>query len=485
MSSWLLALQLLLGDVTPVSPEPDSPPSPRSEVIVMVRGGPQAATEVLTSLPANSFEVTRKYARLGGFAGRATNEALRRLQVDARVSSLEPERFGHPMLAESSVVIGAVEAHTAMGLSGFGVTVAVLDTGVDAKHPNLDGGVVAQQCFTYASCPPDKADSGSLAPEGDGHGTHVSSIIAGNGTFGAAGIAPEAKLVVIRVFNDQAVGRVSDWVAALDWVLVNRELLGVRLVNLSLGTNDVYSTACDEQQPAMSAAVASLRDAGVTVFAASGNDGRSEAMSAPACIAAVVAVGATYDAPFARQPSSGSYAAGCADVDAGPTTIACFSNASSQLDLLAPGARIKASVPGGLAEKNGTSQATPHATGAAALLLQFDDSLTPEQLETTLKQSGHPILDSRNNLTFPLIDVVSATTSLQTTWCARHEEGAACPVTLRCDGGLCARTGVCIAGSCDVVLPAVGALPAAGCNGFVGVASLMAMAVIVRRRRTP
>lgn len=177
------------------------------------------------------------------------------------------------------------------------------------------------------------------APEGNGHGTHVSAIISGNGALGPPGIAPEASLVGVRVFDDRAAGRVSDWVAALDRVAANREVLRIKVVNLSLGHHRGVRRHLRQGAAGLTAAVELLRASGVIAFAATGNDGRADAMSAPTCIGAVVAVGATYDTTFERQPSSGTYACGCADEAPDAGVVAFFSNGGEALDLLAPGAR--------------------------------------------------------------------------------------------------------------------------------------------------
>jgi subtilisin family serine protease len=117
-----------------------------------------------------------------------------------------------------------------------------------------------------------------------------------------------------------------------------------------------------------------------------------------------VAVGATYDSTFASITANG-----CTDAPAAADGIACFSNSGVALDLLAPGAPITSTgLNGGRSTFRGTSQASPHAAGAAALLLELNPALTPDQLESALKETGVPLLDARNGLLFPRIDVVTA-----------------------------------------------------------------------------
>jgi hypothetical protein len=126
-------------------------------------------------------------------------------------------------------------------------------------------------------------------------------------------------------------------------------------------------------------------------------------MGAPACIANAISVGAVYDA------NVGSVTLGCTDATTSADKVTCFSNTNATLDLLAPGARITSTGRGGgTSTFVGTSQASPHAAAAAALLLQAGSSLTPTEIETALESTGVPATDPKNGLTFPRIDVFAA-----------------------------------------------------------------------------
>jgi hypothetical protein len=207
----------------------------------------------------------------------------------------------------------------------------------------------------------------------------------------------------------------------------------------------------------------------------------------------VVAVGATYDAPLGREPDTGTYTSGCFDADAGPGAVMCLSNTSDALDLLAPGSRIRSAAPGGgIAEKRGTSEAAPHASAAAALMLEVDSALTPDELERILKATGRPTVDPKApGRTTALLDVHAAVEATRASFCSRHVEGATCPLPFdACDGGACA--GVCRAGACSGDAPrVVPALKAewpgasAGCTtvGAGSVLSLLAAVALLRRRR--
>lgn len=331
------------------------------------------------------------------------------------------------------------------------------------------------------------ADTGDEAPEGSGHGTHVAGIITSEGLVAPRGVAPGVEVVMVRVFNAQSVGRVSDWVAALDWVLANHVEQRVRLVNLSLGTDMAWDGACDAAQPALTEVVARLRDAGVAVFAASGNEAHDAGMTAPACVRGVLAVGAVYDADLGREPDSNTYSSGCFDEHADAGGVICFSNSSAELDLLAPGSRIRSSVPGArVGERRGTSQASPHAAAIAALLLEADPLLGVDELERVLEETGAPTLDAKNGLVTPLVQAQAAVARVLETQCTRREAGATCELTRACeeDAGTCTTTsGTCHEQQCVIAVPSLnGRFPAAGCSSVGGLALALVL-VGVRRRR--
>lgn len=440
-----------------------------------------AVEEVLSAHPR--VEVVRRFGPLSGFVARGSDEALRALAADARVRAVQPDALGHASTDEAAVLTGARQASLELGYTGRGVRLAVLDTGVDRAHPDLDGGLVLEKCFVLGGCPPSNQDTGDEAPEGSGHGTHVAGIITGDGRIAPRGVAEQAELVMVRVFNQQSVGRVSDWVAALDWVLAHHAEQRVRVVNMSLGTDFAWPGACDDAQPALAEVVAQLRDAGVAVFAASGNEAQDAGMTAPACVSGVLAVGAVYDSDLGREPDSNTYTSGCFDEHADAGKVICFSNSSEALDVLAPGSRIRSSVPGARAgERRGTSQASPHAAAVAALLLEADPLLGVDELERVLEETGTPTLDEKNGLVRPLVQAQAALARVRETQCARREVGAVCELTRVCDvdAGTCATTsGTCHDQRCVIAGPALEQrFPAAGCSSVSGLLVVAALALL-------
>lgn len=362
------------------------------------------------------------------------------LYDDDDVVSVTLDRATPLAMYESSVLLGLQVSHDA-GYDGTGTSVAVLDTGVLSSHEFLNGQVVAEACFSTSNyystsyCPGEASSStdvGSGAPcptttSGCYHGTHVAGTIAGKAmtsTTGYAmrGVAPGAKIIAIQVFSffkngtslcTSAAGCLASWdsdqIRALDWLYDNSTTPAwgtLAAVNMSLGGNTKYATACDADT--RKPYVDQLRTIGVATVIASGNNGYSDGISSPACISTAIAVGATRLAKagqtadvvtsFSNAPSSGNNAELTADGD-------------RLLDLLAPGQYVYSSVIStstAYAFLSGTSMATPHVAGAWAVLKQITPSASVPQVRSWLYQSGVTITDTRNALQVPRISLFAA-----------------------------------------------------------------------------
>lgn len=359
--------------------------------------------------PVKGFRPTAAWKTVPAIAATVTSDTLARLARDPEVLRIDLDEGGRGGDAESLPLIRGDAAHAA-GFTGRGVTVAVLDTGIDRAHPDLADAITGEQCFvTPNGCPnraSQQAGAGS-ATDAHGHGTNVAGIVTSNGTVAPIGVAPDASIVAVRVMDrDNGFQTISQIVSGLDWIAVNRP--DVRVVNMSLGTFQRFAGNCDGANAgtvALASAVAALRARGVTVFASSLNDAQPASMTAPACLSGVIAVGAVYDSALGPI----TYPNICVDHVTAADRVTCFSNGGSELDLLAPGALIASTGRGGgVSTFAGTSQASPHAAGAAALLLQRDANLTPDSIESTLETTGVPITDARNGRTTPRIDLAAA-----------------------------------------------------------------------------
>ncbi len=366
---------------------------------------------VLADLPAGAFSLSHRFEAISAIAGDVTLEGLALLAADPDVIKVDLDVAGHAGTAESIELIRADDAQGA-GATGRGVVVAVVDTGVDTDHPDLRDAIVDQQCFCAsaggAGCCPNGGTtmSGAGAAEDDqGHGTNVAGIIVGRGRVARRGVAPEASLVAIKALDAQGgFSSTTQIIQAFDYVLTRRP--DVRILNFSLGTLQLFSGVCDNDASftiAFAQAINSLRARGALTFASSANNGSSTSIGLPACVGAAVAVGAVYDA------SVGRVSFGCTDATTRADQVACFSNSNAVVDLLAPGASITAAGRGGgTSTFLGTSQACPHAAGAAAAILSARSTLSADQLEAALKNTGVPITDPKNGLAFRRIDVKAA-----------------------------------------------------------------------------
>jgi subtilisin family serine protease len=362
--------------------------------------------------------VTRRYGSVPAVAARIRRTALEQLQEDPEIESIEIDREGGGQLRESVVAIGGDQVRNLYGLTGKGVRVAVLDTGLDLTHPDFGGSIVAQQCFTRNACPPLRSVTGASGQDDHGHGSNVAGVIGSRGARSPRGFAPEVELVSVKINNQNNSGFESDWVAGLDWVYSNLATLRVKVVNASIGTTQLHANdgSCDRSHVAMARAIRNLTEAGVTVFTSSGNQGSPTSLPSPSCVTGAIAVGAVYDGNVGAQPSGGgtyrnrsAAFPACSDPQTSLSLITCFTNSNQRLDMVAPGAPIlSAGLRGGTSTFWGTSQASPAAAGVAALMLQCNPSLTPAEIKAHLQRTGVQTRDPKNGLSFASIRALPA-----------------------------------------------------------------------------
>jgi hypothetical protein len=364
----------------------------------------------------------KRYESLPYIAVSVDAAGLQQLQASSNVLNISPDTGMRLTLSESLPRIGAPRAW-AGGFTGAGKTIAVLDSGVDKSHPWLAGKVVSEACYSttnpaeqYSSVCPNGVvestdpDSGLPCTVLDGvgncgHGTHIAGIAAGRG-----GVAYNANVISIQVMslvNDSEacrgqapclLSKRSDVIMALKRVYDLRDTYGIAAVNVSLAGDSLapepFPSYCDSESDAMTAIINQLRSVNIATVISSGNDASADAISFPACISSAVSVGATGDG---------------SDVNAPVDAVLQFSNSASFLNLLAPGALITSSVPGGgFAGGSGTSQAAAHVSGAWALFKEKDQSATVDQVLNKLMSSGAPITDSRNGVSKPRIQIDAA-----------------------------------------------------------------------------
>jgi subtilisin family serine protease len=394
----------------PAGPAP-APNASRAEALAAtVAAVRRVQDDLLAGFAPGDFRLGRRMQSLPILAGTLTPAGLERLRARSDVLRIDPEIEAHADLAQSVPLIKADQVQ-ALGFNGTGMTVGIVDTGVDITHPDLADSVDGQVCFCQngGGCCPNGASTqtgAGSAVDDNGHGTHVSGIVTGNGTVAPRGVAPGAKIVMAKVLPASgSTCCMSDVLAGLDYMLVNRP--DVDSINISIGSSQLYAGNCDNADSTtqgFAAVINGLRDRGTLTFISAGNSASPGAMSAPACVSGAMSIGSTYDANF------GGVGFGiCTDATTAADQISCFSNSDSVMDLFAPGGAITSTrLGGGSVTFFGTSMASPHGAACAADILQARPGLNAAAQEAALKATGKPITDARNGLTIPRIDCLAA-----------------------------------------------------------------------------
>lgn len=363
---------------------------------------------VLYRLNGSHYIVNRTYSTLPYVALSITPETLEKLRHISEVLNIVEDKatplpdpmeqsvnddISQPQLIDSVVITGAVNAW-AVGYTGAGWYVAVLDTGLLTSHEMFQGKDIVEHCFALGDnwydkenggCPNGKTEMsgpGSAAHYDSrfGHGTHVSGIAAGNNHVDRFGIAKDANIIAVQVFSyfpdeNNVLSWDSDQVRGLEYVYQLRNTYNIASVNMSIGGSDKYSNYCNSDSRA--AAIANLKAVGIATAVASGNSSYCDGVNAPACVSSAVAVNAT------DKDDQESYFGNWDDV---------------MVQLMAPGSNIlsaDALSNSSYRTRSGTSMATPHVTGAWALLKQFDPTLSVDDILTLLRDTGKVIPSSR------------------------------------------------------------------------------------------
>ncbi|WP_436500622.1 S8 family serine peptidase [Actinokineospora sp. HUAS TT18] len=393
----LCALALTSG-VTSVSAAEQA----ESGYVVVLRDGTDPAAVATAHVARHGGTVGHVYRHaLRGFAVTLTSKSADALRRDPRVRAVEADQTVH--ITDQSVPTGIGRTYAAgnanLKINGqedyaVDVDIAVIDTGVDARHPDLT--VVSQtDCVNKSSC----TDGGGN--DDHGHGSHVAGIAAAkdNG-IGVVGIAPGARVWSVKVLDAGGSGQLSGVTAGVDWVAAHAD--EIEAANMSLGCD-----GCTDN--ALTQAISSAVGKGVVFAVAAGNNHKDARTFFPANHPDVVTVSALADFNGA---SGGGAASTCrADQD---DTLADFSNFGAVVEIAAPGTCIySTSKSGGYATLSGTSMAAPYVAGAAGLLTANGNRATNRDQALAVRQrlvdTGNTRWndDSGDNITEPLLDVSS------------------------------------------------------------------------------
>ena len=355
----LAAVAIIVGTQYPIASSADQPVLQGGDYIVVFdsQANEQAEAAKLRGQGAN---VRYTYSSVfKGLAGTFNAAQINALQKNPRVQTIE---------ADGVVTADAVQTPTpSWGLDridqrlvsqdnsytynsdGTGVFAFVIDTGIDSKNSDF-GGRVSNRGYTVIL-----DGYGTDGCAAAGHGTHVAGTIGGS-TYG---VAKKVTLVPVRVLGCNGSGSTSGVIAGINWVASNYKNFGnLAVANLSLGGG---------KSNALNSAVNALYNSGVVVAVAAGNDNKDACLTSPASTPSAITVGAT------------------TNTDA----RAYYSNFGSCLDIFAPGSGITSDLPGdGIATWDGTSMATPHVAGVAALYLSLNPTKKPADVVNAIKSNA-------------------------------------------------------------------------------------------------
>ena len=348
---------------------------------------------VLGTFSTGEASTLREYDHLPmSFLRLTSRRSLDQLASQSAIVAIYENRPVYTQLAESLPLIRQ-PATALLGYRGAGTTVAILDTGINytlSDFGSCTSPGVPAGCRVVASV--DVTGNGvTLNTDPNGHGTNVSGIV--------AAVAPDANIASINVFSG-ATATDAQVIDGINWAIANQSTYNIVAMNMSLGDGTRYTSPCSNSHtnPYVTP-IANSRSAGILPVVASGNNDYTNGISSPACTPGTVSVGAVYDSNL-----GGLNWGICTDATTAADQVACFSNSASFLTILAPGAMIAAAG----STKSGTSQATPHVSGAVAVLRAAFPAETLDQTLQRMTANGVAITDPRNGIVKPRLDMLAS-----------------------------------------------------------------------------
>ncbi|UCF49081.1 MAG: S8 family serine peptidase [Thermoplasmatales archaeon] len=306
-----------------------------------------------------------------------TEELVIKIKNLPNIKNVFPDQKIYATLDESIPLINAddvwrIKDDFGKDITGQGITIAFLDTGVDYNHPDLKDNYISNGSYDFVNNDADPMDD-------DGHGTHVTGIAVGKGiesNYQYVGVAPDAKFYSFKILNYDGEGNFSNYYDAMMRALDPNDdgdySDKVDVISLSIGTSEP-----GDPDDSLCQVLDNVVREGVTVVVAAGNLGpESNTITSPGCARNSICVGSTNKNDLIAYSSS-----------RGP--VEWDGNSIDKPDVVAPGVNIKSTKNnGGYVDNSGTSMATPHVAGAAALIIQYKSEISPYEVKQALKQSA-------------------------------------------------------------------------------------------------
>jgi serine protease AprX len=429
-AAMLLATMLALAATQPFGAAGSGPPSAAAAAVprvaaagrllvrVIVQGSAPGSRAAERAVSRNGGRVTRKLPLVNGVAATVPVASLPVLAGEEGVTAVTPDRRVHvqamsPRPAGSDgggglqsvypTVVRATDVWS-RGYTGAGITVAIVDTGVSPTVHDLQGRIVQiTDDRTGQSAPCVNLSGEPNCNDSYGHGTFVAGIIAGNGADSNGrwkGTAPGARILSVKIAGADGAADVSNVLAAIQWVVSFGQRYGIRVLNLSLGTDSAQPYTRDP----LNYAVERAWDAGIAVVVSASNRGpEPRTISKPGDDPFVITVGAMDDDSSRNEnddvlPDFTSRGPTLADGIAKPDTVAPGAHIVS---LRAPGSTIDINftnyIDGYYRKGSGTSMAAGVASGVAALVLSANPTMTPDRLKYALVHTTRPTVSTDPN----------------------------------------------------------------------------------------
>jgi subtilisin family serine protease len=364
------------GQPPTIAGEPPNGEDVPGEWIVQLKDGEPADAVAAEHASEQGADVHQVYtAAIDGYSAHMSDDDAVAVAADPRVASVTRDRLFHATVTPQTTPPGiprskAVGIATAVsGATEVNADIAVLDTGIDPNHPDLNYRA-GKNCI------------GSSAPTDDhGHGTHVAGTAAArNNGNDVVGVAPGARVWAVKVLDSGGSGTTSQIVCGINWVAENSSVIEVATMSLGGGGSD---SSCGGRDSMKNAICNLVNTRGVPVTVAAGNEGGNAANHVPAAYDEAITVSAYSD--FDGKPGAlgGSM---CSDQD---DTFAYFSNYGADVDITAPGVCVLSTRRGGnTTTMSGTSMATPHVAGAVAAYMAKFGKVAPATVKTAIQNGG-------------------------------------------------------------------------------------------------